>query len=454
MLNTNLLVESRGNVVYRGTLLMFILIFYQQVLVLNIGGSFKSYELIASVFLIFWLSKLKIYSKYCAVLFLFFVISPIPGNLFFLINEEKFFYYNRFPEASDITRFNMSIAPVIVYFYYLICFAAVNIIVGSRKVFEQHVVIVRWFVISGTIVSIYSLYGLIFVNLLGFPDLVPSIIDYRNSNPDTQSRVTGFSAEPGTYVFCVSWILIYLFFFKGLFSKRILFTLILINTLVLFLTLSSLILAFVLSILVYTLCFEKFKYRLYMVASLSIGGCILYLTLSELIGADLVEYYFLGKIAEFFSSPNNTFNSGSFRAYTSLLGLELFKEFPIFGIGGGNSYFLMWKNEHNMGIEAFGQIIDYSTAPQNSHAKILAELGFFGYFLFISFFFMLLRSIAKGIKDAKARGVKTNESYIYKVAFIGVLMTFLMLFSIYPEYSLFLWINIALVLNYIFWKKR
>jgi hypothetical protein len=454
MLNANLIMESRGNTVYRGTLLIFILIFYQQVLVLNIGGSFKSYELIASVFLILWLSRPKIYSNYCVVLFLFFVVSPIPGNLIFLINEEKFFYYNRFPEANDITRFNMSIAPMLVYFYYLICFAAVNIIVGSRKVYEQHAVIVKWFVISGTIVSIYSLYGLVFVNLLGFPDLVPSLIDYRNSRPEFQSRVTGFSAEPGTYVFCLSWILVYLFFYEGLFSKRMLLILISINILVLFLTLSSLILVFILSIFVYTLFFERLKFRLYMVAALSIGGCILYLVFSELIGSDLVEYYFFGKITEFFSSPNNTLSSGSFRAYTSLLGLELFKEFPIFGVGGGNSYFLMWKNEYNIGIGAFGQVIDYSTAPQNSHSKILAELGLFGYSLFLYFFFILMRSIVKGVKASKVKGVKDSQSFIYKVAFIGVLMTFLMLFSVYPEYSLFVWINIALILNHIFWSKK
>lgn len=446
MLTAKLPMEYKSNTVYHGTLLIFILIFYQQVFVLNIGGSFKLYELVASVFFLFWLSNPKIYSKHCLVLFLFFVIAPIPGNITFLLNDDRFLYYKRFPEAMDIARFNINFAPSLIYFYYLICFAAINVIVGSRKVFEKHTTIVKWFVISGTIVSLYSLYGFIFVSLLGFPDLIPTFMDYRNSNPVSQIRPSGFSSEPGTYVLSLSWIILYLFFYRGLFSRRVTRILFMINLLVLLLTMSTLILVLVLSLAVYVIIFERLKYSLYLFAAFFIMGGALYVFSVELIGYDHTVYYFFGKISSFLSPPTETLGSGSFRAYTSLLGLELFKEFPIFGVGGGNSYFFLWKNEFNMGIKDFFLVIDHSTPPQNCHAKILAELGLFGYSLFIIFFAMLIRSIVKAING--------KQIYIYKAGFVGVVMTFFMLLSIYPEYSLFIWINLALILNHIYWSKQ
>jgi hypothetical protein len=45
---------------------------------------------------------------------------------------------------------------------------------------------------------------------------------------------------------------------------------------------------------------------------------------------------------------------------------------------------------------------------------------------------------------------KIDNIHLKKIALIGGLMTFMMFLSIYPIYSLFIWIYFALVLNYIY----
>jgi O-antigen ligase len=157
-----------------------------------------------------------------------------------------------------------------------------------------------------------------------------------------------------------------------------------------------------------------------------------------------LEYFFIGKIKEFVdpsSAVGN--NSGLQRSFTTLLGLEVFKNFPIFGVGAGNSYFFMHTYEYNIGI--WSEMLTHSTPPQNTHSMILAETGAVGYFIFILFYISTIWvSVREYIK---------NRDNMLKAHIIGTVAQFGFLISVFPVYSIYNWFNIALLLNKLYFLK-
>lgn len=418
--------------------LLFFFIYYQQILVVNIGGSFKIYELIALTFLIFFfVGNKKIYGWHSFLLFLFFVVSTSISFLIYYVELDAKDYYFRFPEANEQLRFNIYVVPIIILIYYFFNWVTINFIIGSKWVHTNSKKLVKIYVYSGTLVSIYSLYGVFFVNVLGFPDLIPSFFDFRNSSPTFQIRPAGFSAEPSSYIVMLSWIMLFLLFLKNLFSKWIRNFLLFVNGFVLILTMSSAIVAFVGSIIVYYLFFQGFDKFLKILVLIVIFCSLLYFGVEYYLDIEFVKYTFYQKIVELFSPPDTILSSGQFRSYTSWLGIEIFKDYPLFGVGGGNSYFFLYKYEHLFSIDTYGFELTYSVPPMNIYTKVLAELGSFGFSLFLIFSFYVLYTFSR---------VHKQNDY-FKIGFIGMLMTLGFCFSIYPEYSLFLWINIALCLN-------
>ncbi|QPH38354.1 O-antigen ligase family protein [Pedobacter endophyticus] len=442
------------DIIYKVIALIFIFIFYQQVLVINIGGSFKIYEFLGLILLgIFMLTDTKtIYSKYSLLLFICFVIAPIPGNLLNFFNPIKLNYSNHFPEAASKFRFNIWIAPVLIYLYYLLNWIVINYIIGSKIVFQKHKKLVKYFVISGSLISAYSFYGYFLVPK-GLPDLVPGFLDYRNSTPLSVHRPAGFSAEPGSYVLMVMWLLLYLIFIPDLFKTKYLQNILLFCTLILLiLTQSTSLIAIALAMFVFYFFLNGWKSRfnialLILLAAFAFGSVVAYFEIG-----DLVEYIFIQKVENFFSKRDYvTFNdSGAIRSYTNYIGLKVFKANPIFGVGGGNSYFYMWAFEN--GNET--GVITYDMLPQSAHGKILAELGLFGYIPFLTFFLFAIFKFYQKI-TTKCRGFK-DKYFVgtYKVGFIGTLATLGMLLSIAPEYNLFIWVNIALMLNIVHHEKK
>ncbi len=424
--------------------LLFFFIFYQQILVVNIGGSFKIYELIALVLMVFYLFDKKIiYEKHSFILFLFFVISPLASFIVYYLGLDASSYYQRFPEANTQLRFNIYFIPILILIYYIFNWVTINYIIGSKWVFENRYKLVKIFILSGTLVSIYSLYGIFFVYNLGFPDLVPSFIDYRNSNPTFQIRPAGFSAEPSSYIIMMSWIMLFLLFLPNLYSRTKRNVLILINGLVLVLTLSSAIVAFLGAIFVYYMFFQSYKKFLKFFFVLITTIFLFYLFIGNYVDMGFVQYTFYEKIIELFTPPETILSSGQFRSYTSWLGIEIFKEYPLYGVGGGNSYYFLFNFEKNIPIETYGYELTHSIAPMNIYTKVLAELGILGFLLLLSFLFYSLYTFAKFHK----------QNPFFKIGFIGLLMTCGFFFSVYPNYSLFLWINIALCLNVLHFRK-
>lgn len=439
---------KKENFIFNVISLMFFFVFYQQVMVINFGGSFKIYEFLAGLLLLLYLfsNKKKIYGKFSLILFIFFIIGPILGNIMNIFLIDSFGYYNRFPKAQNVMRFNSIFSPIFTYIYYLLCWITINYIIGNKKVYENREKVIKIFLISGTIISIYSLYGMVGVNILGLPDIVPSFIDFRNSQPEFQIRPAGFSAEPGIYVLVLMWLNLYLIYYKNLFSKMVTRIMLILNISVFFLTLSSMIVPVIITTLFFYIFTSKFVKKIKMIVYGILFFILVMFMVEKSTNKDFLYYSFYYKLKEFVIPPTNTLNSGAYRNYTSRIGLEIFKESPLWGIGPGNSYFYMWKHEYRMGIENFGERLQYSSAPQNSHVMILAEMGIFGYILFILFYISYIFIVF--IK------VKKSSSEIYKIGFIGGMATFIMLLSIYPVNSLFIWINIALVLNSLYFEKR
>jgi hypothetical protein len=374
---------------------------------------------------------------------LFFIVSPLVSLIYYFIWLDASNYYQRFPEALTELRFNIYFIPFLIMLYYLFNWVTINYIIGSRWVFYNRDKLVKIFVLSGTLVSIYSLYGLFFVYYLGFPDLVPAFLDFRNSNPTFQIRPTGFSAEPSSYILMQSWIVLFLLFIPNLYSNSRKYILLLINGLVLILTLSSGIVAFLGAISVYFVFFQGFKKLLGFIAVLSILIFVFLFFVNNYVNIEYVQYTFYDKIVELFSPPETILSSGQFRSYTSWLGFEIFKDFPFFGVGGGNSYFFLFNYEKNISIRTYGFELTHSIAPMNIYTKVLAELGIFGFIFLIGFMFYSLYTFGK----------LHNQNEFFKVGLIGTIMTLGFFFSIYPEYSLFIWLNLALCLNVVYHKK-
>jgi hypothetical protein len=425
--------------------LLFFFIFYQQILVVNIGGSFKIYELIALLFLLFYFfSKKMIYSKHSFLLFLFFIVSSLFSFFSYYFRLDASSYYLKFPEAKEELRFNIYFVPILILIYYFFNWVTINYIIGSKWVFDNRFKLVKIYILSGTLVSLYSLYGLFFVFYFGLPDLVPKFLDYRNSNPTFQIRPTGFSAEPSSYIVMLSWTMLFLLFIPKLYNNRKKFILIIINGLVLILTLSSAIIAFIGAILIYYMFFTGLKKFIRIVSILIFIVFIFYLVIGNFVDIEYVQYTFIEKVLELFTPPETIISSGQFRSYTSWLGLEVFKKYPFFGVGGGNSYFYLFNFEKNISIQTYGFQLTHTIAPMNIYTKVLAELGIFGFILLISFIVYSFVSFAKFHKE--------NE--FFKIGLIGIVMTSGFFLSVYPEYSLFLWINLALCFNVLFYRNK
>ncbi|WKN33475.1 O-antigen ligase family protein [Porifericola rhodea] len=433
---------SFNKLFYNLVIAIFSVIFLQQVLVVNVGGSFKFYELFALIILFFFLLRGKnfyIYSKFSLLLFLFFIIATLPGTFKqYLMLEELQGFYNHFPEAKGSLRFNMMIAPVIVYFYYIICWLVINTIDGSRKVYDNKEKIIRLFVMVGTFTSIYALYGFFFVRLLGFPDLVPDMVDNRNHRPDYEFRTSGFSSEAGDLAFMLSWVMIYLLYYKNLFSKRKTITLQIINGVALLLTFSSNLLAFFLAVLISILVFDSLSKKIKVSVILISLGLSAFLVLLNSGYYELFRYVFYQKLVHLFEKPTQVSSTGSMRAYHIHMGLDLFKDNPLFGVGGGNSVFHLWKYDSLLSAQQDG--------VKSGLVKVIAETGIFGALCFYGFYIYYFIQIL-------IRRHLTNNPLI-KIGFIGGCTTFLMLASLYPVYSIFLWVNIALVLNELKFMKE
>ena len=424
--------------------ILFGLIFFQNAFVLSIaGGSLKWYELLSLIVLfVLFVSVNKIsFTRELLCLFILFVISPIISDIFFFFNDYALnvqLYQERFPEAASSVRCD----PLFSTFYSLMlslgCFAVLYFVIRSNALYNRYYRVVRCFLYIGTLVSIYSIYQFIGIGMLGLPDIIPFFLDARNYKSG-QYRSGGFSIEPGSYVVLQSIVVCYFLFHDVIIRKTFWNLFLTINILSLVMTLSS---SLLVPCLVFTIIFLFYSHG-FVSKTLIIMLLIILAVLAFVINEfteNILYYTFVLKVSNFISAPNNTLDSGAYRAFTNKLGLKIFSSYPFWGCGFGNSFFFMHHYEFSSGIVAWGEKLSATTAPQNNFSKMLAEQGMFGIIPFLLFFFFAIKKILKYAKCD--RNVLT-----YLVITLCVLL-FNFGAGLYLT-NLFIWLNIALGLNYI-----
>ena len=425
---------------------MAFFLFYQQVFVINIGASFKIYEFIAFVLLLgFCFAKhFKIYSVHSVILFLLFVVVPTFSYIYYLFNADKELYYIRFPDAITSFRTNIYLAPTILLLYYYFNWVTFNYIVSSKLVYINKRKIIRIFIVSGTLIAIYNFYALIFIKLFGFPDLIPDFLDFRNSPTQVSGRFCGFSDEPGTYIVLQTWVVYYLFFYQRILNLKHILLLRIINVVALLMTFSSMLIPLVLIGCIAFFLKAKLKSRLIFIFVVFILVNVSVKLISHYNLNNLFYYVVVEKVSNYFSPPDNTLDSGAYRSFTTRLGMKIFEEYPVLGCGGGASCFFIWKNENKVGIKQWQEVLSSTSYPQNCYSKVFAELGILGGILLITFFVFIL------IKCWKYRKINS----LCNTSFWGTLCIMVIMNSVYPETSLYLWFNIALVANELFFIEK
>ena len=393
----------------------------------DFGFSLKITDLIGLILFLHYIARLPSIriDYYFAIFSLLFLVTSWVGTAYTLFDPSIKNYYSRFPEALSSFRFDYRITTLVSYVYLLFMSSIILFLYTNSKCNKFSNYFINCYTTTNVIITFYALYGLLFVYYLGFPDLTVEILDSRNNKPESQWRAAGFMSEAGFFSYMLSWALLIIIFdrnniyFRG-FKMIVIFIGLLLSfsTSTLFLP-TSIFLYFV---------FVKFNFK-FVKATLLYSFLVsfsLYIAADILDITDFFTYSFAEKISDFFSIGTNTFGSGAYRSYLTRIALDIFSDYPLFGVGVGNSIFYIYRYEYSQGIIEFGETITNSSVL-SIFPKILAEYGLAGISLFLLLqykFFSLSR--------------KVNNSN-GAVLGISVFMNMMYAFSITPEYSLFYW---------------
>lgn len=418
-------------------LLIILLIGFQSFPIIKIGGVFKLYELSALLLLLIELSfidKFRFAGNISIAACCFFVLSPIISYLcanFFLPYPSGFYYKYR---DADSFKFNYYVFPFLQVIYMAFNFTAFNAIAISKYIYERFEKILKFVVIIGTLIASYSLFALFIGDVIL---LLPSFIQNKTYY---DFRSSGFSQEPSFYVLYQGWVCLIAWYTRHLFNRYIWYMIVALNILSLLLTSSTALAGFAFIILISVFIVKNsFKVRMRMVLAISAVLLTGYFIMNYYDLYSAFEYIFVSKITGFFSTPETTTDSGSYRSYTSSIGIRIFKDHWLTGVGVGNSLYYMYIYEFKMGIIEFGEMLSPGTFPQNSFSSVLGDQGIIGGSAFLWFLTAILRKF----------WINRNKNKYTKMFLIGTLFNFLAMLSIAPAYSLYLWVFIALGLCYI-----
>jgi hypothetical protein len=423
----------------RLTCLIIFTIGCQQFPIIRIGGSFKLYELFAICLLflnLFSVSKDRLrFSKISFFVFGVFIISPAISyihSLIFLPYPEGF--YRTYSKTASSFKFNYSIFPALQLLYMFFNYRVFESITKSVKLYFSFERIVRACIWIGTIIAFYSFFAMFFV------DIIAKLPEYLQNKTPYHFRSSGLSQEPSFYVLYQTWIVLFIFYSKKLFSKSLWTILMIINGISLLLTISTTLVALIL-ILVgsFFVLKNSFKIKIGLFILLCFLATLIYLVIMSTSSGPLIEALFINKLTNFFSAPEHTLDSGSFRSYTARIGVAIFKQYPVFGVGVGNSVYYMHLYGDKMGIVIFGETLFAGSFPQNTFSMVLSEQGILGG----TFLFLLLFQLIKEFWKYR------NYDTYCRMFFIGFLFNVASMITIAPIYSMFLWVFPALGIGYI-----
>ncbi|MDB5159545.1 MAG: hypothetical protein JWR50_4252, partial [Mucilaginibacter sp.] len=347
-------------------------------------------------------------------------------------------FYLKYPEATSF-KFNFYIFPLLQLIYMFFNFSAFNEITGSLYIYQNFERILKTTVIIGTCIAGYSVLAMLIFDPVRY---LPSFIQAKHLYV---FRSSGLSQEPSFYVLYQTWICLFAWYSKKMFSKNLWYFLIAINIVSLIFTFSTtlagLALILILNAFIFKSAFKTKAAILFFIVIIVTAGFVIinHFELNE-----YFEYFFISKTNSFFNAPPHTTDSGSFRRYTSGIGLQIFKDNWLTGVGVGNSIYYMYKHEFKMGIEVFGETLSPGTFPQNLFSIVLSEQGAIGG---LTLFYFLIASFRK---LWRAR----NCGRYGKMFITGFLFNVSAMLTVAPVYSMFLWVFIALGLNYAIYQSN
>lgn len=401
--------------------------FFQQVLVINVGGSVRLSDLlclIGGVAVVF--NQKKFRGLPLIILFAFFVISPLIGQLLAII---KFTDFNRFyaifgKEASGL-RYDRTLASIIIYLYYLIVFLYAALLSTCELNEFNFKKLTKTFIFAGLFTCTYSLYGFLIVRGFGAPDLIPSFLDSRNNTPISEVRPSGFSSEAGDLSFMLVWVLFLLTFQKKLFSSGFSFASKILVTITLIASFSSGIVSLFISIIFYNIFWNR--NFLPLVWTILFGLIVVGIALNNPAVAFVLHQKIL-KVFEGMMTGAFPVGSAGIRGYHWYLGLELFKDNMLFGVGGGGSYFHLWRYDIWGEAELDG--------PKNLYIKVASETGLFGVSLLFIFYYIVIRDALR---------LKKIDAQFSSLLFISLLYFSLSITALSTIYSLWVWMVFLLI---------
>jgi O-antigen ligase len=324
--------------------------------------------------------------------------------------------------------------PVLQLIYMFFNYVVFYSIIEARKIYELFNRLVKLMVWIGTGIAIYSLFAMFVV------DVVAKLPEFLQNKKEFLMRSTGLSQEPSFYVLYQTWLVLFVFYSKNLFNKWTWFLLLGLNIISLVFTFSTTLVALILIIgLSFFILKNPLKIKLLLLGGIAVSTLVVYVILLNSSNWDYIETFFINKLTNFFSSPDHTLDSGSFRSFTTRIGFAIFGQYPLFGVGVGNSIYYMYQFENKMGIIVFGERLFAGSFPQNAFSIVLSEQGIFG----VLFFMLLLGKMF--VEFWKFR----NYDNYSRMFFIGFLFNVAALMTIAPIYSLFIWVFPALGIGYI-----
>lgn len=412
---------------------IIILIGFQQFPVIRIGGSLKIYELLALILLLKFKSPpVKDVTQAC--LWVLFILSPIVSFIHYILflGVPKTFYLH-YPATVGSFKFDSILFTILQIIYMLFCYSAISKIYKDNWLYYNFHKLRKTIVIVGTGIAIYSLFSLFIY------DPILSLPSFIQNKGEFFFRSGGLSQEPSMYVIYQGWIVLFNYYSKDLFKRRLWKIMLIINISSLVLTFSSTLVALISIILLSTFIDKSTKKQRFIIL-ISISFTLLagYILLINSGYYDLFETIFIHKIENFLTPSDHTLDSGSFRNYSNRIGWAIFNDNPLFGVGVGNSVFFMHLYEFKMGIIHFGETLQAGVFPQNLFSAVFAEQGLLGGSALLYFIFLIIKSLWKN---------RNNHPYS-KMFLIGGLFNIMTMFTNANIYALFIWVFLAIAIGY------
>ena len=418
------------------TVLILLLIGFQQFPVLYVGGSLKVYEVFGLFLLISYGIKFR-KDFLVTLMYLFFVISPLASLLSFYLFDDVGSYYRIYPQTLKSFRYNIYIFPVLQLLFMITNYTVLYNLYYSREIYKRFDDIIRGIVIIGTGIAVYSIIAMVTGDPISH---LPQVIQNKHVY---EFRSSGLSQEPSSYILYQGWIVLLCWFSRGAFSKKKWIAMLSINVISLLLTFSSTLVLFAGVVGLTIFLFSRFRMKVVYLAVFVGMLYASYMFFSKFVDVEVLNYALVQKVEDFIIGKEDAGGSGGFRHYESSLGWIIFKENPYLGVGVGNSNYFMHLADKKSDIIPMDEQLNETSFPPNTFASVFAEQGILGGGIFLLMLFVILRRAWKSI------GFRYGKIFFTAIVFnIGCLVV------IAPQYSMYLWVYMFMAMGYYRAEKR